>query len=130
MAEDEKKPEEGEECDPALEDCDSVKKQLRDCVHESDVLEMGIKNFETAKRALQTNKNIFDTEEDEKSFDDQMADFDVKINKAKELLKEQDDRLYDGMKKFNLCEKTEEPVPETPVESKKPASEETSETPA
>ena len=108
---------EGEACDPTIEDCDSLKARLKNVVRESDVLEMGIHNFEIAKKAIESNKGVFDTEKDEKSFDDQIADYDKKISQARGMLKEQDDKLYDGMKKWNLCEETgeEPPVPLSPT---------------
>lgn len=92
------------ECDPATQDCDSLKEQLKGLVRESDVVELGIKNFENAKKSLENAKNIFEDD----SFDTQLEQINKNIDDARNIQTETEDKLYDGMKKFNLCDKTEE----------------------
>lgn len=93
-----------EECDPATQDCDSLKEQLKGLVRETDVVELGIKNFENAKKSLENAKGIFEDD----SFDTQLEQLNRNIDDARNIQKETEDKLYDGMKKFNLCDKTEE----------------------
>jgi hypothetical protein len=94
-------------CDPLVEECDAVRSSVLEKTEESAILAHGIKRMESAMKELDEAAKVFEDESGEDAFKDEKEKLREKLEEAKKMKDQCDGDCFQGIKKFNICKKSE-----------------------